>query len=155
MSSKPQVSPAVGHAFGMFEALSRRAPSSNGATVISCPSVLLVGRSVSWGTSVLKSLAKFGSELTFVAPQAVTSNHIRRGYDLILLDSSVPSEQRRQLAFELACSEASMFYMLPAENDCWWLPTLRRGQDCYGAPAFRRNEFPDELERTLRAPADA
>src|ERR1700691_309474 len=105
MSSKPQVSPAVGHAFGMFEALSRRAPSSNGATVISCPSVLLVGRSVSWGTSVLKSLAKCGSELTFVAPQAVTSNHIRgRGYDLILLDSSVPSEQRRQLAFELACS---------------------------------------------------
>jgi hypothetical protein len=113
---------------------------------------LLVGRNGSWGTTVLKSLEKFGSELFFVAPQTVTSEYVRRGaYNLILLDSTVPPEQRRKLASELIGSDASIFYTFPVENGCWWLPALRQGQDCLGTPAFRRNEFPLELERILRA----
>jgi hypothetical protein len=89
--------------------------------------------------------------LSFAAPQTVTPEYVRKGaYDLILLDSTVSPEQRRQLASELIGSGVSVFYTFPVENGCWWLPTLRRGQDCHGTPAFRRNEFPFELERILR-----
>jgi hypothetical protein len=151
MSSGTQVSPATHYEHGMFETTSSLALRPHAPTVVSCPSVLLVGRNGSWGTLVLKSLEKFECELSFVAPQTVTSEYVRRGaYNLILLDSTVPPEQRRQLASELIGSEASIFYTFPVENGCWWLPTLRHGQDCHGAPAFRRNEFPFELERIVR-----
>jgi len=151
MSNGPQVSPAIDYVPGMFETNSSRALRSAGATAISYTNVLLVGRNGSWGTPVLKSLAKFGSELSFAAPKIVTSKFVRNGaYNLILLDSTVPPEQRRQLASELIESEVSIFYTFPVENGCWWLPALRRGQDCHGAPAFRRNEFPFELERILQ-----
>jgi hypothetical protein len=104
---------------------------------------LLVGRSGSWGTLVLKSLEKFGSELSFATPESITSESLRiSGYGLILLDSTVPPEQRKQLVAELAGSSASIFYTFPVENGCWWL---------HGSPAFRRNEFPLELERMLES----
>ena len=152
MSSRPQLSPAVGYAFGMFETNSSLTSRSESATAISSPSVLLVGRNGSWGALVLRSLEKFECELSFAAPQAVTSEYLRKGdYNLILLDSTVPAGQRRQLVSELVGSEASIFYTFPVENGCWWLPTLRRGQDCHGAPGFRRNEFPLELERILQS----
>jgi len=156
MSSRPQFSAEVFFVQHLFETNSSLAPHSEGMVAVSCPTVLLVGRSGSWGKSVLKSLAKFGSELFFVAPQAVTSEYVRRrDYNLILLDSTVTPDQRRQLESELVGSGASIFYTFPVENGCWWLPTLRRGQYCHGAPAFRRNEFPMELERVLQDQTEA
>jgi hypothetical protein len=156
MSSRPQLSPEVSYERSMFDTNSLLTPNSEGTVAVSCPNVLLVGRSGSWGTLVLKSLEKFGSELSFAAPQTVTSEYVRNGaYNLVLLDSTVPPEQRRQLASELLGSSVSIFYTFPVENGCWWLPALRRGHDCHGAPAFRRNEFPLELERILRNHAEA
>jgi hypothetical protein len=151
MSSRPQHSPVVVYETGTFENKSSVASYTDGATAISCPSVLLVGRNGSWGKPVLKSLEKFGTELSFTPPQTATSEHVRKGaYNIILLDSTVPPEQRRQLASELAGSSISIFYSFPVENGCWWLPALRHGQDCHGTLAFRRNEFPNELERILQ-----
>jgi hypothetical protein len=152
MSSRPQVSLSIKYVPGAFEANSSLTSHLQGAAAISCPSVLLVGRSGSWGALVLRSLEKFECELSLVAPQVVTAEYVRNGaYGLILLDSTVSPEQRRQLASELLGSAASIFYTFPVENGCWWLPTLRRGQDCHGTPAFRRNEFPFELERILQS----
>jgi hypothetical protein len=100
---------------------------------------------------ILKSLEKFGCELSCLNPLTVTPERARQGsYNVILLDSTVPHELRRELASELAGSETSIFYTFPVEHGCWWLPSLRQGQDCHGAPAFRHNEFPAELERILR-----
>jgi len=51
-----------------------------------------------------------------------------------------------------AGSTVSMFYRLPVEEGSWWLPVLRRGQDCLGAAAFRTKEFSQvfaELVRTI------
>jgi len=152
MSSRPQLSPAIGYEHSTFENNSSLNSRPQGATAVSCPSVLLVGRNGSWGKLVLKSLVKFESDLSFVAPQLVTTEYVKKGaYNLILLDTTVSPEQRRQLASELLGSNVSIFYTFPVENGCWWLPTLRRGQDCHGTPAFRRNEFPLELERILQS----
>lgn len=99
---------------------------------------------------MIKSLEKFGAELFFRTPQEITPEYVRKSaFHLILLDSTVSPEQRRRLASELVGSNVSIFYSFPVENGCWWLPTLRQGQDCHGTPAFRRKEFPYELERIL------
>ena len=152
MSSRPQLSPAVVYEPRLFENKSSITPQAKSTVTVACPNVLLVGRSGSWGSTVLKPLEKFGSEWSFVPPQSVTAEYVRAtAFNLILLDSTVAPEQRRQLASELVGSRVSIFYTFPVENGCWWLPALRHGQDCHGAPAFRRNEFPLELERILRS----
>jgi hypothetical protein len=130
---------------------SSRHSGSVSATSVSTPNVLLIGRNHAWGSTVLKSLAKCGSELSFADPKAVTAGTVAGGtFQLLLLDSTVSPEQRRQLASALRGQATTIFYSFPVENGCWWLPALRHGQDCHGTPAFRRNEFPGELERILQ-----
>lgn len=156
MSHGPQMSHVVDYVPSIFETASAAVAQASAPAAFSCPSILLVGRTGSWGTLVLKSLEKFRSELSFAAPSSVTPGYARaRSYNVILLDSTVSPEQRRQLVAELTGSEASIFYTFPVENGCWWLPALRRGENCLGTPAFRRNEFPFELERILRGPTQA
>jgi hypothetical protein len=154
MAHGSHVSPAVEYIPGIFETASSIASHSNVAPAVSCPNVLLVGRSGSWGTPVLKSLEKLGSEISHATPQDVTLDYVIRGrYDLILLDSTVPPEQRKALSAGLIGSCASIFYTFPVENGCWWLPSLRCGEDCHGAPAFRRGEITSELERIFQDPS--
>jgi hypothetical protein len=156
MSESPQVSPGIRHLPVKFETKSTFALRIESATAVSCPSVLLVGRNGSWGKAILRSLEKLGTELSFKLPQSLTAEYVKNGgYELVLLDSTVTSEQRRGLASGLIGSNASIFYTFPVENGCWWLPLLRHGQNCHGAPAFRRGEFPLELERILSEPTDA
>jgi len=156
MSSAPQLAPAVDFLSELFEKLSSLPSHSNSATAVSCPAVLLVGRNGAWGTAVLKSLEKLGSELSYVTPQDVTSEFLRSGsFKLILLDSTVNPDQRKQLTSELSGSGVSIFYTFPVENGCWWVPALLSGKNCHGAPAFRRNEFPLELQRIFQDQAEA
>jgi hypothetical protein len=120
------------------------------ATVL-CPTVLLVGRSGFWEAGALSSLRNYRSQLSFAVPHAVTPRSVRdAAIDLLLLDGTVPAEQRKQFASELIGSAVSIFYAVPVEDDCWWVPRLLHGQDCHGAPAFRRRDFPAELERIFR-----
>lgn len=151
MSTGPQAVPATAYVPRALEKQSSLALRSSRAAARSCPVVLLVGRSRSWSSVARAPLERFGSELFFAAPEIATPRFVRNGaYNLLLLDSTVRPVQRRLLAAKLAGSEVSIFYTFPVEDDCWWVPALRRGQDCHGAPAFRRKEFPFELERILR-----
>jgi hypothetical protein len=151
MAHGPQVSPATEYIPGIFETTPTISSQTKAARAVSCPNVLLVGRSGSWGTPVLKSLGRLRSEISYATPRQVTAEYVKRGgFNLILLDSTVPPEQRKQLSTGLIGSAVSVFYTFPVENGCWWLPALRRGEDCHGAPAFRRGEFPFELERIFQ-----
>ena len=112
---------------------------------------LLIGRDTSWGIPLLRALVRFGSEFSFVQPLRVTPEFIRKGsYTLILIDSTVPMGQRKQLVCGMVGSEASVFYAYPVENGCWWVPVLLSGEDCYGSPAFRTEQLLTELEHILR-----
>ena len=51
----------------------------------------------------------------------------------------------------LAGLRVSMFYILPVEEACWWLPVLRNGENCFGAPAFRSREFCYVLAEIVRS----
>jgi hypothetical protein len=69
--------------------------------------------------------------------------------DIVL--SAVPPHQVgiSALAGMLAGTQASFFHAHPVENSCWWLPALRRGEPCFGAPALRPAEFTSVLDRLV------
>jgi hypothetical protein len=151
MSSGSRFSPVIEFPSNLLESQSTGAMRSTEATAVLCPPVLLVGRSGSWGTPALKSLEKFGAQSVIVSPQTATPEYVmEKRFAIILLDSTVSRDVRKRLASGLAGTSVSIFYTFPVENGCWWLPTLRRGRECHGAPAFRRNEFSVELERMLQ-----
>ena len=50
----------------------------------------------------------------------------------------------------LVGSPASLFRCYPVEDSCWWLPIVRRGEECLGAPALRPGEFASALEGILQ-----
>jgi hypothetical protein len=150
LSSAPRLQTAIDSTRNVFNSQARRFSASPKGAVVSCPSVLLVGRNGAWGSSVLQSLEKFGCELSLVPPETVTADYVRENeHAVILLDSTVSPEQRRMLTAELTGSRATIFYTFPVENGCWWLPALKYGENCHGSAAFRRKEFPQELERIL------
>jgi hypothetical protein len=69
--------------------------------------------------------------------------------DIVL--SLNPQQSMAELLALLAGSScSSMFYRLPVEEGCWWLPVLRNGESCLGAAAFRSNEFTRVLAEIVR-----
>jgi hypothetical protein len=151
MPGIPEVAPNAN--FGRYPAsvIPDFSPSSPSLSPVPHPRTLLVGRDTSWGIPLLRSLIKFGSEFSFVPPLRVTAELVRKGaYTLILIDSTVPMGQRKQLVCGLVGSDASLFYAYPVENGCWWVPVLLSGEDCYGSPAFRTEQLLTELEHILR-----
>ena len=155
MSTAARVAPTPQFDSASLDKKSLLTPKREPSTVAACPRVLLAGRQGAWSDALLQSLRKFDSELSFVLPDSVTAELVREGgYTALLLDSTVPADQRRTLASALVGSSVSVFYTFPVENGCWWLPALQFGKDCHGAPAFRRKEFQAEIERILAAHAE-
>jgi hypothetical protein len=150
MSNRSSSATAIAYAPRFVDSISPCSSRPERMVAVSVPTVLLVGRNAAWGPAIVKCLTKFGSELSFAAPRVAASKYLKDcGFDLILLDTTVSREERRQIESELIGSTASVYYTFPVENGCWWLPTVRRGEQCHGAPAFRRHEFPFELARIL------
>jgi hypothetical protein len=150
LSSAPQYRSAIDCTEIALKSHTGQYSGSPGTAAASSSTILLVGRNGSWGSAVLQALEKHGCELSLVSPETATPDHVRESDPaIVLLDSTVSPEQRRMITAELAGSRASVFYTFPVENGCWWLPALLQGEDCLGSPAFRRKEFPQELERIL------
>ncbi len=55
--------------------------------------------------------------------------------------TSLNTQRLSEMMATLEGSSVTMFHMLPVEESCWWLPVLRYGENCLGAPAFRSREF--------------
>lgn len=110
----------------------------------------MVGQKTSWGAPLQSTLKDLGCDFSFAASLRVTGEFVRKkSYAVLLLDSTVPPALRRELAAGMVGSRASIFQLFPVENDCWWLPVLLKGEDCFGSPGFRTKELPSELTRVL------
>jgi hypothetical protein len=117
---------------------------------VPCRRTLLVGRDTSWGVHLLRTLENCGSEVSLTPALHVKLKFVRESaYSLVLIDSTVTPELRRQIVSGLIASDASIFYAYPVEHDCWWVPVLQAGKDCYGDPAFRTRQLLSELEHIL------
>lgn len=116
---------------------------------------LLVGRRLATDYRLLERMAKSG--WACVAAEAAQPAFDLAGtsrFDLILSETNLPDGNFRDLMKLLAEPESSLYTCLPVQDDCWWVPVIRKGQFCLGSPALRSREFCEELTQILeRAPA--
>ena len=101
--------------------------------------VLVVGESPRLFSS-FRRLEGLGCECHFAESHREVSallSHTK--LDIVL--SLYTHERLSQMMALLAGLRVSMFYMLPIEEGCWWLPVLRNGENCLGAPAIHTTEF--------------
>lgn len=121
------------------------------------PSVLLVGRETSWASPLLGLIEEFGAERVLVSPLNATSAYVKRsGHALVLLDSSVPPEQRKQL-FSLPEFRFSM--PTPLKWVAGGCPLYCSGRIATAAPPSERASFPLHLRdfstKGARAPVQS
>ena len=71
-------------------------------------------------------------------------------YEFRLILSMNSVQKALRMIFLLRTSDCSAFYALPVEHGCWWLPLMKDGEKCLGAPALRPPEFAKVLDQTLK-----
>lgn len=117
------------------------------------PSVLLIGRRTFWGPFVIDALREMGCAVYFQSSPHEKNDFRLEEFDVILGGQGCPRELHRLP--DLAGTRATVFYVFPVQDSCWWLPALRQGVDCFGTPALRPNEFSAQLKHILKQPRRA
>ena len=70
-------------------------------------------------------------------------------FDIVLTTHRIEECSTDWLGAALSGSRTTLFYALPVEVGCWWVPVLRVGRECFGAPALRPREFADVLNEIV------
>jgi hypothetical protein len=73
----------------------------------------------------------------------------RRQFDLVLSLHTGQGTRSPGLVELLSGSATTLFYALRVEVGYWWVPILRLGEECLGAPALRPSEFFGEITGLL------
>jgi hypothetical protein len=113
--------------------------------------VLLVGDSPQLFFLCQKHLEKNGCECEFAkCERAVWETLGQRQFDLVLGLHTSQGTRSPSLVVLLSGSPTTLFYALRVEVGYWWVPILRLGEDCFGAPALRPSEFANALDEVLK-----
>lgn len=104
--------------------------------------VLLIGESARSFSHIVERLERYGCRCRF-ADSYEEARRLLSAQDFELVLSVIPPRENAisSLANLLVGTRASVYYAQPVEDGCWWLPALRFGQRCFGAPALRPSEF--------------
>jgi hypothetical protein len=110
--------------------------------------VLLVGESAKGSSSLQDRLEKRGCEC-HASESCLEAILLSAGqaFDLILCTGQM--EGINELVESLIGSPTTVFRCYPVEDSCWWLPVVRHGEKCLGAPALRPNEFASALNEIV------
>lgn len=112
--------------------------------------VLSVGSSLDKFSPLLVRLTTHGcncqSAISHLAARRLLD---RQTFHLVLAPIRINGNSLYPLIAQLAESGATLFYSQPVESGCWWLPALRRGENCFGAPALRPAQFLFVLDQTI------
>ena len=115
------------------------------------PKVLLVGKTSRSYSSLPTHLRKQGCEYRFAASsQEVYRLFDKYSFDLVLVPIRLGCESLYHLVDLLNGSGTTLFYSQAVEDGCWWLPALRLGTNCFGAPALRPSEFVAALDESIQ-----
>ena len=112
--------------------------------------VLLVGDSPKVFVSCRRRLERDGCHCEFAECEREVWNVLgQRQFDIVLCVHKGRSTRTESLGAVLSGSRTTLFYALPVENGCWWVPILKAGEECFGAPALRPTEFGNALDEVL------
>ena len=112
--------------------------------------VLLVGDSPEAFSSCRRRLEASGCHCEFAeCEREVWKVLAQRQFDIILSVHRGRRSRTESLGALLSGSRTTLFYALPVEKGCWWVPILKVGEECFGAPALRPTEFANALDEVL------
>lgn len=112
--------------------------------------VLLVADSPQMFSLSQRQLERKGCRCHFATSQRALEELLnQRQFDIVLTVHRIEGSSTDWLGAALLGSRATLFYALPVEVGCWWVPVLRVGTDCLGAPALRPREFSDLLNEIV------
>lgn len=113
--------------------------------------VLLVGDSPQSFFLHQKHLEKSGCECEFAASERTAWEILgQRQFDLVLSLHPSRGDSGPSLGVLLSGSQTTLFYALRVEVGYWWVPMLRLGEECFGAPVLRPGEFANSLDQVLK-----
>ena len=110
--------------------------------------VLLVGKNARASSHLLWHLEERGCHCSLASSAEEGGALFQRGKFRLILGMNSPRQITRLVPL-LGSPNCSAFYALMVEHGCWWLPVVKSGQMCLGAPALRPREFTSVLEQTL------
>jgi hypothetical protein len=117
--------------------------------------VLLAGDSPHVFSLSQQRLERKGCQCHFARSQRELEQLLNRTeFDIVLTIHRIKGPSTGSLGALLLGSRTTLFYVLPVEVGCWWVPVLRIGAECVGASALRPSEFSnvlDELVDEIRA----
>jgi hypothetical protein len=117
--------------------------------------VLLAGDSQQVFSLSRRRLERKGCQCHFATSQRELEQLLNRTeFDIVLTMHRIKGRGARSLGALLLGSRTTLFYALPVEVGCLWVPVLRIGAECVGAYALRPSEFStvlDELVEEIRA----
>ena len=112
--------------------------------------VLLVGDSPQSFFIHQKHLECNGCECEFAECERTAWEMLgRRQFDLVLCLHSSRGTSSPSLGILLSGSTTTLFYALRVEVGHWWVPILRLGEECFGAPALRPIEFSTAINEVI------
>jgi hypothetical protein len=112
--------------------------------------VLLIGESVRSFSHIAGRLEKNGCRCRYARSYEEAREVLHdKPFDIVLSVVHPRDYGISSLADTLVGTHASFFYALPVEESCWWLPALRQGERCIGAPALRPSEFANLLDQVV------
>jgi hypothetical protein len=113
--------------------------------------VLLVGDSPHLFFLCQKHLERNGCECVFAECERAVSEMLgQRQFDLVLSLHTRRGIRSPSLVDLLSGLPTTLFCALRVEVGYWWVPILRLGEDCFGAPALRPSEFANALDGVLK-----
>jgi hypothetical protein len=111
---------------------------------------LLIGESARSFSHIVQRLERAGCRCRFAnSYEAALEQLEQETFDLVLSVIRPESGAIASLVRRLEGSGASFYYTHPVEEGCWWLPALRRGEQCFGRPALRPSEFAGVLDTVV------
>ena len=112
--------------------------------------VLLVGDHPRVFSSWRRHLEANGCHCEFAECEREVWNVLEHNqFDIVLSVHKGGNNRTESLGALLSGSRTTLFYALPVENGCWWVPILRVGEECFGVPALRPTEFAGALDEVL------
>lgn len=106
------------------------------------PTVFLVDDRSSDDSLLVRQLKTLGFSCSFARSiQEAKARLCVDVFDIVLSKLRMNGGTAYELRPLLIDRPTSLFYSLAVEEDCWWIPGVRRGIECLGEPALRPEEF--------------
>lgn len=110
--------------------------------------VLLISETEQGCSNLRRLLESRGCHCWFVGSfDDVAALFHQHSFQMVL--STIPFHQYDRFLRRLSELPSTVFQSFQVEQGCWWLPIVRKGKDCLGAPALRANEFLGAVEQIV------